>query len=172
MRLKGKAVMTHNLRHLYQLYPQNYTQHMLQHQIQPYHYTFQIMCWMLNDVENEMCIFTLFAKKYRWISRVNEKNMFPVLRTARYFVLGRTKIEYTKNHGLKIYYQDKFMSAVKMLIVLRLVSISHGTKYLIGNKWMFSSSILKIELNNPAWQLLYNERLKAVIRDHFSLFFK
>ena len=98
--------------------------------------------------------------------------MFPVLRTARYFVLGRTKIEYTKNHGFKIYYQDKFMSAVKMLIVLRLVSISHGTKYLIGNKWMFSSSILKIELNNPAWQLLYNERLKAVIRDHFSLFFK
>lgn len=118
------------------------------------------------------CVFSHYSQRNTDEFPESMRNMFPVLRTARYFVLGRTKIEYTKNHGLKIYYQDKFMSAVKMLIVLRLVSISHGTKYLIGNKWMFSSSILKIELNNPAWQLLYNERLKAVIRDHFSLFFK
>lgn len=118
------------------------------------------------------CVFSHYSQRSTDEFPESMRNMFPVLRTARYFVLGRTKIEYTKNHGFKIYYQDKFMSAVKMLIVLRLVSISHGTKYLIGNKWMFSSSILKIELNNPAWQLLYNERLKAVIRDHFSLFFK
>ena len=102
------------------------------------------------------------------------RTMFPDSGIVRDFTLGRIKIEYIKNHGLKRYYQNKFMSAVKMLIVVWLVSINHGTTYLIRSKWMFSCSILillKIEwLYNPVWQVLNNERLDHLIHDHFSSF--
>ena len=47
------------------------------------------------------------------------RTMFPDSGIVRDFTLGRIKIEYIKNHGLKRYYQNKFMSAVKMLIVVR-----------------------------------------------------
>ena len=43
MRLRNKTIMTRNPRHLYQLHPQNYKQYTVQHQIQRYHYTLQMM---------------------------------------------------------------------------------------------------------------------------------
>ena len=103
------------------------------------------------------------------------RNVFPVSEIAKYFAQGRTKIEYIKNHGLKRYYQNKFISDVKILIVLRVVSTNHGTTYLLERKWMFCCYVLivlKVGLPNPVGKPYANERLKPVIHDRFILFLK
>ena len=101
MRLRNKAIMTHSSQHLCQLHPKNYLEYTLYHQLQHFKWC----------VESLLRNFTLFAKKYRWISGVNKKCLQSWI--TRDFVSGLPQVGYMINHGLKRYYQNKFMLAVK-----------------------------------------------------------